>query len=126
MPRYLALIYGSENAWEALGEEEREARMQRYVAIAQRPEVVDGAELEPTSTATSVRVRNDETLVTDGPYAELKEALGGYYIFECDTIEQACELAALIPAAEDGAVEIRPAYVDEQAAQEAERHEVPA
>ena len=104
MPKYLALIYSGEADWASLGDDERNAIYDRYRAFA---------ELQPTTSATSVRVRNDETLVTDGPYAELKEALGGYYVLECDSIEEACELAAHIPAAEHGAIEIRPAYVDE-------------
>ena len=113
MPKYLALIYSGEADWASLGDDERNAIYDRYRAFGERPQVVDGAELQPTTSATSVRVRNDETLVTDGPYAELKEALGGYYVLECDSIEEACELAAHIPAAEHGAIEIRPAYVDE-------------
>ena len=58
-----------------------------------------GNELDAVATATTVRVRGDETLVTDGPFAELKEALGGYYVFECDSIDEACTWAAKIPAA---------------------------
>ncbi len=112
MPKYLALIYSDEDAWEALSDDERSAIYARYRAVSERPEVVGGFELQPTTTATSVRVRGDETLVTDGPYAELKEALGGYFVLECDSIERACEVAALIPAAEHGAVEVRPVYVE--------------
>lgn len=126
MPRYMALIYSDEQAWSELGEDERNAIYARYFEFSSRPEVVEGAELQPVSSATSVRVRNDETLVTDGPYAEVKEALGGYYVLECDSIEQACELAAQIPAAEHGAIEIRPAYVDASAEQQPEREEVSA
>mgnify|MGYP006162217861 CR=1 FL=1 len=59
-----------------------------------------------------VRVRGDETLVTDGPFAELKETLGGYYVFECDSIDEACAWAAKIPAARHGAIEVRPVHVD--------------
>jgi hypothetical protein len=73
-----------------------------------------------------VRIRNDETLVTDGPYAEVREALGGYYMVECDSIDEACEFAALVPAAETGAVEVRPAYVEATADQPAEQAEVTA
>ncbi len=127
MPRYMALIYSDEQAWSSMPDEERNAIYARYRAFSERPEVVDGAELQPVSAATSVRIRNDETLVTDGPYAELKEALGGYFILECESIEQACELAAEIPAAEHGAVEVRPTYMDEAAEQtEPEQQEVPA
>jgi hypothetical protein len=126
MPKYMVLIYGDEARWAAQSDEEREATMKRYRAIGERPEVVGGSELQPVSAATSVRVRDGETLVTDGPYAELKEALGGYYLLECDSVEQACEFAALVPAAEHGAVEVRPAYVDAESEQQAEQAEVPA
>ena len=59
-----------------------------------------------------MRVRDDETLVTDGPYAEVKEALGGYYLFDCESMDEALEWAAQIPGAEHGAIEVRPVYVD--------------
>jgi hypothetical protein len=126
MPRYMVLIYGDEARWETQTDEEREASMARYMALADRPEVVGGAELQPVSAATSVRVRDGERLVTDGPYAELKEALGGYYLVECGSIDEAVEFAALIPAAEHGAIEVRPAYVDADAEQQAEQAEVTA
>ena len=126
MPKYMVLIYGDEARWETQSAEEREAAMARYIALSQRPEVVGGAELEAVANATTVRVRNDETIVVDGPYAELKEALGGYYLLECDSIERACEFAAQIPAAEHGAIEVRPAYVDANAAEDAEKAEVTA
>ena len=108
--QFLALIHGDEASWEAMGDEERQAVYQRYIAFAQRPEVVGGAELQPTDTATTVRSRDGETLVTDGPYAEVKEALGGFFILETGSIEEACKLAAEIPAAEHGAIEVRPVY----------------
>jgi hypothetical protein len=110
--RYLALIYGDESRWGGLSDEQREAEMGEYVALSQAPVAVGGSELDTIATATTVRVRGDETLVTDGPFAELKEALGGYYVFECDSIDEACEWAAKIPAARHGAVEVRPVYED--------------
>jgi hypothetical protein len=122
----MVLIYGDEARWEAQSDAEREAATTRYMALAQRPEVVGGSELQPVATATSVRIRNDETLVTDGPYAEVREALGGYYMVECDSIDEACAFAALIPAAETGAIEVRPAYVEATADQPAEQAEVTA
>ena len=73
-----------------------------------------GAELQPTDAATTVRVRNGDRLVTDGPYAEIKEALGGFFILEADSIDDACQLAAAIPAAAHGAIEVRPVYVREE------------
>jgi hypothetical protein len=112
--QYLALIHGDENGWDSLSDHERKAIYQRYMDFSEREEVVGGAELQSTKTATTVRVRNGDTLVTDGPYAEVKEALGGYYILECDSIDEACRLAAQIPAAEHGAIEVRPAHVEEE------------
>jgi hypothetical protein len=67
-----------------------------------------GAELQPTDTATSVRVRSGEVLLTDGPFAETKEQLAGYYVVECETLDDAIEIAAAVPGARSGTVEIRP------------------
>ena len=67
-----------------------------------------GAELRPTDTATSVRVRGGDVLLTDGPFAETKEQLAGYYVIECETLDDAIELAAAVPGARYGTVEIRP------------------
>jgi hypothetical protein len=113
--KYLALIYADERRWDTLPESERQAIYGRYRAFADEAggKVAGGAELAPTSAATTVRVRGDETLVSDGPFVETKEALGGYYLLECDGIEEAVALAAKIPGAADGAVEVRPAYVEE-------------
>jgi hypothetical protein len=118
---YLALVYGNPEAWDRLSEEERSAAYEGYMAVsrdaAAAGALVDASELEATPTATSVRVRNGEAIVTDGPYAEVKESLGGYYLFSCDTIEDAIAWAAKIPAAwHGGAVEVRPVHVDEEAA----------
>ncbi|HUH14260.1 MAG TPA: YciI family protein [Gaiellaceae bacterium] len=110
--QYLALIYGEEGRWAELSQEDRDSEMGEYMALSQESVTVGGNELDSVATATTVRVRRDETLVTDGPFVELKEALGGYYVFECGTIDEACALAARIPAARHGAVEVRPVYVD--------------
>jgi len=112
--RFMALIHGEEDGWEALTEEQQQAFYQRYTEFSERAEVVGGAELQSTSAATTVRVRNGDRLVTDGPYAEVKEALGGFFILECDSIDDACRVAAEIPAAEYSAVEVRPIYVREE------------
>lgn len=112
--QFLALIHASENGWENLSDDDRQAIYQRYIDFSQRDNVVGGAELQSTNTATTVRIRDGQTLVTDGPYAEVKEALGGYFILECGSIDEACELAAKIPAAEHGAIEVRPIHVDDQ------------
>jgi hypothetical protein len=111
---FLALIHADENAWESLSDDERQAIYQRYTDFSERGEVVGGAELQSTSSATTVRLRNGDRLVTDGPYAEVKEALGGFFILECDSIDEACRVAAEIPAAERGAIEVRPVYVREE------------
>ncbi len=112
--QYIALIHADQDGWEKLSEKERQAVYQRYMDFSDKDEVVGGAELEETDNATTVRVRNGDRLVTDGPYAEVKEALGGFFILECGSIDEACQLAAEIPAAERGAVEIRPVVVREE------------
>ena len=112
--QYVALIHADQEGWEALDEKEQQVVFQRYMDFSKKNEVVGGAELEETDSATTVRVRNGDRLVTDGPYAEVKEALGGFFILECGSIDEACQLAAEIPAAERGAVEVRPVFVREE------------
>ncbi len=111
--QYLAVIHADEAHWDALPDSERDATMAEYTAIASEPIVVGGSELAPTTTATTVRVRGGETLVTDGPFAELKEAIGGFFVLECGSIDEACTWAARIPGARHGAIEVRPVHVDE-------------
>jgi hypothetical protein len=106
--KYLALIYGNEEAWDALSEEEQQRVSERYMALAREPVTVGGDELQDPDTATTIRVRDGETLTTDGPFAETKEQLGGYYLIDCASLDEALEFAARIPAAERGAVEVRP------------------
>jgi hypothetical protein len=112
----MALIYGDASRWDAFSDEQKEAAYEHYRAFADEARkagvMAGGAELASTRDATTVRVRDGETLVTDGPYAEVKEALGGYFLFECETMDEAVEYAAKIPGAEHGAVEVRPVYVD--------------
>jgi len=119
--QYMALIYANETEWSDLSSAERESMYDRYRSLAREAEetgvMAGGNELGPTRDATTVRVRGDETLVTDGPYAEVKEALGGFFLFECETMEEALDWAARIPAVEHGAVEVRPVYVDPEEAQ---------
>ena len=111
---YLALIHTDQNGWESLSDDERQEYYKRYMEFSQQDAVVGGAELQSVKTATTVRVRNGDTLVTDGPYAEVKEALGGFFILEADSIDDACQMAAQIPGAAHGAVEVRPVYVREE------------
>jgi hypothetical protein len=99
--------------------EEREAHLARYLEFSrmgrEQGAVLGGNELASVASATQVRVVDGETVVTDGPYAETKEQLGGYYMLECDSIDEAVELAAKIPGAAHGAIEVRPVHVDEEA-----------
>ena len=114
--QYLALIHSDEVAWDALDGGVRDGVIADYMTFATKARaagvMLDGERLAPSRDATTVRVREQQTLVVDGPYAEVKEALGGYFVFECDTVEEACEWAAGIPAAEYGAVEVRPIHRD--------------
>ena len=112
--QYLALIHTDENGWESLSDDERQEFYNRYMDFSKQDAVVGGAELQSVKTATTVRVRDGDTLVTDGPYAEVKEALGGFFILEGDSIDDACQVAAQIPGAAHGAVEVRPIYVREE------------
>ena len=118
--QYLALIYGEEGRWNALSPEEREREMGEYMSLSQADVTRGGNELDSVATATTVRVRGDETLVTDGPYAELTETLGGFYVFESDSFDEASTWAAKITAAKHGAIEVRPVYVDSSSEEGAE------
>jgi hypothetical protein len=107
--QYALLIYGSDDRSESLSEEEREAQMKEYMAIGMSPQTTGGAELDELSKATTVRVNNGKTVTTDGPFAETKEYLGGFYLVECDNLDEAIEIAVRIPAARTGgAIEVRP------------------
>ena len=114
--QFLALIHSDEAAWDAMDEDAQAAGVQRYVEFAARARaagvMVDGDRLADTHDATTVRVRDGQTLVVDGPYAEVKEALGGYFVLECASINEACEWAGQIPAVEYGAVEVRQVHRD--------------
>ena len=113
--KYMLLIHqGStplpgSDAWEALSDDEKGAVFGAYKAINENPGVTPGQGLQPPETATTVRVQDGKTLTTDGPFVELKEAVGGYLLFEADDLDAAIELAAGIPAARmGGAIEVRP------------------
>jgi hypothetical protein len=112
--QYALLIYSKPGAAEALSDDERETSHREYMDIKKRPEVVGGAALHPVETATTVRVLDGQTLVTDGPFADTKEIFAGFYLIEADDLDQATEIAARIPAAHiGGAVEIRPVVIDQ-------------
>lgn len=121
--QYVALIYADQSVWDTFGEEERNAAYELYAAFANEARAAGvmqgGEELAGTQSATTVRIRDGQQLVTDGPYAEVKEALGGYFLLECASIDEAVDWAARIPAAEHGAVEVRPLHVDEESGSDA-------
>ena len=106
--KYALLIYSSDEGWNELSEAEQQAIYGEYMAVSGSPGIVGGEQLQPIGTATTVRVDGGETLTTDGPYAETKEALGGFFLFEADNLDDAIAIAARIPAARNGAVEVRP------------------
>ena len=109
--RYLLLIYQDEVAHSQWSEEELAAEYKDYFTFQVETEklgVSAGAALMPTNTATTVRVRNGKILTTDGPFAETKEQLGGYFILDCNDLDEAIEIAAKIPGARHGSIEIRP------------------
>ena len=107
--QYLLQIYPPTDEFEGLSEDEQNAVLDEYVAIRQSPAVIGGEQLQPVETATTVSVQNGQMLLTDGPFVDAKEHLGGYYLVEADDLDGALEIAARIPAARmGGAVEVRP------------------
>ena len=97
------------NAWARLSADEQQAVYADYKAINETPGVTSGVQMQPPDTATTVRVQDGKTLTTDGPFVEMKEALGGYLFFEADDLDAAIELASRVPAARlGGAIEVRP------------------
>ena len=110
--KYLLAIYSNEAEWSGLSDGDRQAMYAEYAELSEdlgrRGMMIDGAELRPTSAATTVRVRDGRSLVTDGPFAETKEQLGGYFVIECDTIDEAIEAAGALPGARHGSIEVRP------------------
>jgi len=111
--RYLLLIYEVDRRGEP-SPAETQAELLRYGAFTEEVRRRDlfraGEALEPTNTATTVRVRDGRAVVTDGPFAETKEFLGGFYLLECRDLDEAIELAKKLPAVERGAIEIRPIW----------------
>jgi hypothetical protein len=96
-------------AWGRLSQDEQNAVYGAYRAINETPGVTPGVQMGSPETATTVRVRDGKTLTTDGPFAEVKEAIGGYFFFEAGDLDAAIELAARVPAASmGGAIEVRP------------------
>jgi hypothetical protein len=114
--KYLMLIYQGTtptprdpDAWAALPDEEQQRVFADYKAINENPAITPGVGMDSPETATTVRVQDGRTLTTDGPFAELKEAIGGYFVLEAENLDEAIAVAARVPAARlGGAVEVRP------------------
>ncbi len=109
--KYMLLIFSGDSTgeYERLSEEQQNAILGEYMAISQEGGAVGGEQLQPSDTATTVRVEDGRTLTTDGPFAETKEGLGGFFLFQVDDLDAAIDIASRIPAARlGGAVEVRP------------------
>jgi hypothetical protein len=114
--KYILLIYGDEKVWESTPPEEMQKVYAEHGAYAEAMEkagvIRGGAELKPVSTATTIRFDSGKPVTLDGPFAETKEQLGGYYVIEVDNLEQALDWAAKMPGMSSGAVEVRPLGMD--------------
>ena len=110
--KYLLLIYENEAAWATTSEEEQGQIFGEYMAytqdIARSGKLIHGEALQPSATATSVRVEGGKTITTDGPFAETREQLGGFYLVDAENLDEAIALAARIPGARTGTIEVRP------------------
>jgi len=110
--KYLLMIYDNEQEWEALGEDGHLPIYQEYRKLRADLETsgnfLGGSQLMPTTTATSVRVRDGEQLITDGPFAETREQLGGYFLIQAKDLDEAIAIAGRIPSARMGTIEVRP------------------
>ena len=110
--QYLLMIYDEEQMWASRSQEDQEAEYKRYGAFRTEFQgaIVGANRLQPTSVATTVRVKDGKILTTDGPFAETKEQLGGYFLVEAGNLDEAIAMAAKIPAARHGSVEVRPIW----------------
>lgn len=110
--QYLLLIYGAEKLWERYTEPEKQQIYKGYRDLIQdlqkNANYLGGNELQPIATATTIQVRNGKKAITDGPFAETKEQLGGYILVEAKSLDEALAIAARIPSAESGSIEVRP------------------
>ena len=117
--KYAFTIYNDESLRESASPEDAEATSQAYMALTQEMQekgvLLAGEGLHPTQTATTIRVRDGERSVTDGPFAETKEALGGFFVLDCKDLDEAIEWASRIPGAQTGSVEVRPVMVFDEA-----------
>ena len=105
---YALLVHEKPGAYDGLSDEERQAVLGEYWTLRDDPRVVAGAALHPVETVTTVRVHDGDTLVTDGPFAETREQVGGFFLVEANDLDEATSIAARIPSARTGTVEIRP------------------
>ena len=128
--KYTLLLYGDESGWNDVTPEQSGQIMAAYEAFGRAATeagvMLGGEGLQPTSTATTVRVRDGETVTSDGPFAETREQLGGYYLVDCRDLDDAISWAARIPGAQQGSVEVRP-VMDYEAAnldRDSQAHEV--
>jgi hypothetical protein len=116
--RYMLLIYGDESRWATISEAEQQANMQQWMAydseIREAGVTQQGDALQSVGTATTVRVDGGEPLVTDGPFAETKEQLGGYYVLDVPNLDEAIKWAQKCPGAQHGTIELRPIMEFEQ------------
>jgi hypothetical protein len=112
--KYLLLIYQAENATDFQTEDERNAMYGEYMALTasmqEKRQYRAGERLQPIVTATTVRIRDGKTLTTDGPFAETREQLGGFYMIEAEHLDEAIAIAAKIPSARWGSIEVRPIW----------------
>ncbi|HJS92846.1 MAG TPA: YciI family protein [Solirubrobacteraceae bacterium] len=108
--QYAVLIYAEPDAHQAQGEEAFQSMFQEYVALTQDPRCLANGQLQPIEAATTVHVHDGRTMTTDGPFAETKEVLGGYYIIDVGNLDEAIEFASRVPAARipGGSIEVRP------------------
>ena len=107
--KYALLIYEAPGSLEALPNGQYEAMFEEYMALSKESRFLNGARLQPVKTATTVRVSDGQTLTTDGPFADTKEVVGGFCVFDVDNLDEAIALAARIPAGRvGGAIEVRP------------------
>jgi hypothetical protein len=114
--QYMLLIYNDPHGWESMSEAERGEVFNAYgtftAELQASGKMVAGDALQATDTATSVRVRDGETLTTDGPFAETKEVLGGYYLIDVESLDEALEWGSKVPGARYGTIEVRPVVTD--------------
>jgi hypothetical protein len=123
---YLLLLYSDQASWSAMSDEEkrvgREQELPRWYALfeylGQKSKSVDGVELDEATTAKTLRYENGKPVVTDGPFAETKEQIGGIFFLECENLDEAIDMAARVPVADHGSVEIRPVRMQDAAAPE--------